>query len=118
MPISPRSTSWGLFIALLLSSLSAHSEDLLFHYRLALQNDPKLRGAEANRGAVEDKRAQADAAFYPTIATSASRNRNEQKVATDNFIFSQPQGKAFYSSTEYRLNLSQPIYNPALTAGW
>ncbi len=101
-----------------LVSSPAGAEDLLFHYKLARDADPKLRGAEANRNAIRERLSQAQAGFFPNIATSAARNRNEQKVVTDSFVFSQPPGKAAYSSSEYRLNLSQPVFNAALSAGW
>lgn len=100
-----------------LSSAPALAEGLLFHYQSALASDPKLRSAEANRNAIRERLPQARAGLLPQIATSASLNRNDQKVITDSFVFSQPAGKATYSSGEYRLNLSQSIYNGALLAG-
>jgi outer membrane protein len=107
------------FVLGLCSTMSTvHAEDLLFHYRSAVENDPKLRGSQANRDAVRERLAQARAGFFPSVSASAGRNRNDEEVITDSTITSRPIGEARYSSSEYRLNLSQPIYNPALTAGW
>lgn len=99
-------------------STPVHAEDLLFHYKLALDRDPKLRGAEANRDAVRERLSQARAGFFPTVTTSAARNRNDEKVITDNAIATQPAGTASYSSSDYRLNLTQPVFNAALMGAW
>jgi len=90
----------------------------MFHYRHALAADPKLQGSQANRDAVREKRNQARAEFFPNVKASAIRNRNDEETITDSTITSRPTGQARYSSSEYRLDLSQPIYNPAITAGW
>lgn len=96
----------------------AHAEDLLFHYQRALAADPKFQGVQANRDATQERLSQARAGFLPTVNATATRNRNDRTVTTDSFIFSTPPGTARYSSSEYRLNLSQPIYNQALIAGY
>jgi outer membrane protein len=93
------------------------AEDLVFHYRHALTADPRLRAVEANKFAAQERKSQATAGFFPTISATAGRNRNDESVLTDASIFSQPAGQAHYSSSEYRLTLSQPVVNAALIAG-
>src|SRR5262245_36305768 len=122
--VFPRHTSMrqlvtGLFyFCLSIAAVSVRAEDLMYHYEHALQSDPKLRSSEANRNAVQERLSQAGGGLLPMLTTNAARNRNDQEVVTDASIFSQPPGNARYSSTEYRLNLSQPIYNAAIFAGW
>jgi outer membrane protein len=106
-----------LCVGLALASPS-FAEDLVFHYQRALESDPKFQGARANRDAVSERRAQAQAGFFPTIGATASRNRHDEEVITDSTITSRPTGQARYSSSEYRLNLSQPVYNATLLSGW
>lgn len=107
-----------LILVLLIPVSAFGTEDLLFHYRLALRGDPKLRSAEANRNAVGEKLSEAEAGFFPTVAANATRNKNVEQVATENFISSQPAGNAKYYSNEYRLNVSQPVYHADLFAGY
>ncbi len=115
-----RSSLWSRACigVLLLAASAADAEDLMHHYKLALQNDPKLGGAEANRNAIREKLSQARAGFFPNLSTTATRNRNNENVTTDSAVASRPMGQARYSSSEYRLNLTQPIYNAALFASW
>jgi len=113
-----RACGWLLGLSLAVPAAVAVAEDLLFHYQLGIRNDPKLRAAEANRNAVNEKRAQVRAGFFPTISATAARNRNDQEVATHDFIFSQPAGRAVYYNNEYRLSLSQPIFHAELFSGY
>ena len=109
----------GLCMALLVCMpVVCTAEDLSFHYALALQNDPKLRAAEANRNAVSEKVSQARAGFLPTLGASANLNKNNETVVTDAFTFSQPAGQATFHSREYRLNLSQPIFRAEVFAAF
>lgn len=102
----------------LLLALPVLAQDLLFHYERALESAPKFRSSQATRDAVQERRAQALAGFFPTIGATAARNRHDEEVITDSTVTSRPTGEARYSSSEYRLNLSQPIYNAAVAAGW
>lgn len=110
-------SAWCIGVVLAAPLVSAHGEDLLFHYKHALESDPRLRAAEANHYAIRERLSQARAGFFPNVTTSANRNRNDENVVTDAAIFSRPPGEARYSSSDYRLNLSQPVYNAALFAG-
>ena len=108
----------GVFLVIASLGSRAYAEDLQFHYQHALQSDPKFQSAQANRNAIRERRNQARAGFLPTIGATAARNRHDEEVVTDENITSRPTGQAHYSSSEYRLNLSQPVYNAGLIAGW
>src|ERR1700736_4780878 len=58
-----------LFI-LCVSAAAAPAADLLAVYQRALQNDPQLRAAEANRRAAAETKPQALAALLPQIGAS------------------------------------------------
>lgn len=106
-----------LFWLAQLSPAATAAEDLLFHYQLAVRNDPKLAAAKANRDALNQKALQSEAAFFPTVSATAARTRTNQEVDTRGFIFSQPAGRTAHYSNEYRLSLSQPLFHPELSRG-
>lgn len=56
---------------------TAMGEDLLTVYRRALQADPLIREAEANRRAAREARPQALAALLPQISGSAARDKSD-----------------------------------------
>jgi len=89
----------------------ARAEDLLSIYQLAVENDPRFRAAEANYKAAQEKLPQARANLLPSLSATAARNKNNEEVVTDTTIFSRPAGEARYRSSEYKLSLTQPIYN-------
>ncbi|MFO7277329.1 MAG: TolC family outer membrane protein [Pseudomonadota bacterium] len=78
----------ALVVALLSLALggTAAAEDLLTVFQDALQNDPAIREADANRRAAREARPQAWANLLPQISASASR----QESRTDGF-FERPQ---------------------------
>lgn len=100
----------GIVIALGLSAF-ARADDLLSVYKLAAENDPRFRAAEANYKAIQERLPQARAGLLPTLSATGAKNRNEERVETDQAIFTRPAGEAGYRSGEYRFSLSQPIYN-------
>ena len=118
--VFPRRLGLGVVgILLLLAPIAGFgAEDLLQQYKLALEHDPKLRAAEANRNAVDERKAQAQAGFFPTITASGTRNKNRQKVTTQGYISSQPPGEAYYYDKQYRVGLSQPVLHAELLAGY
>jgi outer membrane protein len=118
--VSPCRPARKIFAILLLVAPFAAfgAEDLLHQYRLAVQRDPKLRSAEANRNAVDERRAQAQAAFLPTITASGTRNKNRENVRTEGYIYSQPPGEAYFYDKQYRVSLSQPVLHAELLAGY
>ncbi len=96
----------------------ARAEDLVAVYKLARANDPKFRAAEAVYLADREKLPQARAGLLPALNARASRDRNTNETVTDSFIFGRPSSEFKYSSSEYSLNLSQPVYNAAAFSGF
>ncbi len=97
---------------------SLRAEDLLAIYNLAHANDPKFRAAQSAYLAEREKLPQARAGLMPTLSARAERNRNNHETVTDSFILSRPSAQYEYSSTEYSLRLSQPVYNAAAFSGF
>ena len=96
----------------------AHAEDLLAVYNLARANDPKFSAAQSVYMAERERLPQARAGFMPTLSARATRDRNNNETITDSFIISRPSAQYEYSSTEYSLRLSQPVYNAAAYSGF
>ena len=96
----------------------ARAEDLMAVYRLAHDNDPKFRAAQSVYLAECEKLPQARAGLMPTLNARASRDRNNNETVTDSFIPGRPSARFEYSSSEYSLSLSQPVYNAAVFAGF
>src|SRR5438309_11021201 len=94
----------------------ARADDLLSIYRLAVNNDPRFRAAEAGYKATAERLPQARASLLPSLSATGARNKNDETVITDSAIFSRPAGQASYYSSEYKLTLTQPILNGALWA--
>lgn len=103
-------------VIVLLLCAPARAEGLLSVYRLAVINDPVFGAAEASYKATQQRVPQARASFLPNLSATAGLNRNSEEVVTDNPIFSRPAGQASYRSDEYKLTLTQPIYNATARA--
>lgn len=86
----------------------AAASNLLDIYQQALENDPGLKAAEAQRLATREAIPQSKAVLLPALSASGETNR----------IHYSPDDSArpsdTYSSSGYSLNLSQVIYNRAL----
>jgi outer membrane protein len=83
-------------------------------YHLARDNDPKFRAAQSVYLAEREKLPQARAGLMPTLSARAARDRNNYETITDSFIISRPSAQFEYSSSEYSLRLSQPVYNAVI----
>jgi outer membrane protein len=68
-----------------------HAADLLSVYERALQNDPQIREADANRLASRESKPQAVAALLPQFDASGSYTKDEQEVGQTTLINSDPQ---------------------------
>ncbi|MDX9740940.1 MAG: TolC family outer membrane protein [Gammaproteobacteria bacterium] len=86
---------------------SALSTDLIQVHRLALDNDPQLRAAEAQRLAQSEFRPQARASLLPFVTFDASYNRIHEEVNTANIG---RVGTSDYSVTDLSLSLVQPLF--------
>lgn len=93
-------------LAALLAALStgAAAEDLMGVYRLAQQNDPQLRAAEAARRAAEEAIPQARSQLLPKVSLG---------VDTTHYSYDRPNSLANpnFSNSGYTLSLSQPLFN-------
>src|SRR3989344_5948530 len=114
LPMYLSALAAGLFFL----TLDARAEDLMAVYRLAHDNDPKFRAAQSVYLAECEKLPQARAGLMPTLSARASRDRNNNETVTDSFIPGRPSARFEYSSSEYSLSLSQPVYNAAVFAGF
>lgn len=98
----------ALLSAIVLASLSGHTfgMDLLQAYKLALANDSQVASAQSQLAAITQRQAQAEAAFRPTVNSSASIQRQAAEV--------DPVGRASYSAQftnqNYAVSLSYPLY--------
>src|ERR1700736_900095 len=82
--------------ALCVSAAPAPAADLLAVYQRALQNDPQLREAEANRLAALETKPQALAALLPQLAGSAQVSReHDTGTSTITQPLSSPPGPVF-----------------------
>lgn len=95
-------------IAMLLGSAATHAEDLLDIYRLALDNDPQLRAAEAANRAVQETRKQSRAPLLPQINFGANITNNSVEVSNSNLGAN---GETDYTSQGYTLSLNQSLYH-------
>ena len=107
----------ALAAGLLFPASHAYAEDLIAIYKLAQENDPRFRAAQSAYLAEREKLPQARAGLMPVLNARATRDRNTNQTVTDSFILGRPSARFEYSSSEYSLSLSQPVYNAAVFAG-
>lgn len=108
----------ALAAGLLFLAPDARADDLITVYKLAQDSDPKFRAAQSVYLAEREKLPQARAGLMPTLNARASRDRNNNETVTDSFIPGRPSAQFEYSSSEYSLSLSQPVYNAAVFSGF
>ena len=91
----------------------ANAQDLLKTYALALEKDPTLKAALANRYAVDETRAQGIARLLPTVTLNAGSSRNwlnnEKSFGASNIVTGQG-AQTFWNNT-FSLNLNQPVFH-------
>lgn len=108
----------ALAAGLLFLAPYARAEDLIAVYKLAQENDPKFRAAQSVYLAEREKLPQARAGLMPTLNARVARDRNNNETVADSFIPGRPSARFEYSSSEYSLSLSQPVYNAAVFSGF
>jgi outer membrane protein len=105
-----------LLLAFLFAS-AAEAGDLLQIYDLALQHDPKLREALANRDAALENRPQSIARLLPTLSAKGQLNRNSvfSKFggASQLTFIAGARNVGFWNSNA-SVNLVQPVYHHEL----
>jgi outer membrane protein len=75
-----------ILIACLAGCTTAGATDLMAVYRRALQNDPQLREAEANRLAAIEAKPQAQAALLPQLSASGLASRQHDSGSTSTSV--------------------------------
>jgi outer membrane protein len=104
-------TAWALTMA----CSTAHSADLLSLYREAMKNDATLAAAQADHAAGLEALPQARSQFFPSVGLSASAIRNKLENSVDvlgRTITTDPS----FTSEDYSLSLTQPIYRKQIWA--
>jgi outer membrane protein len=96
----------GLFLAVFINS--AHAQDLVETFQLAIQNDPQLKQAYYTQYSVGESKAQSIANLLPTISVSgkSSRDRIDNKKA--NY---QSSGTQNYWNHGFSVTFSQPVFH-------
>ncbi|MEO0576689.1 MAG: TolC family outer membrane protein [Pseudomonadota bacterium] len=97
-------------VAIALSG-AAHSEDLLDIYQRALQSDPTIREAEANRMASAEAAPQARGLLFPQINATANETRQDSN-GEESFTALKP-------ATRETITTATPIETPNIVnTGW
>jgi outer membrane protein len=86
---------WILFVSSCLLGSAASAADLLAVYQRALQNDPQLKEAEANRLAALESKPQALAALLPQLSASGTASRERDKGQSNQVETVQENGQNF-----------------------
>jgi len=108
----------SIVLCLLCLSATAQAEDLLSVFDSAVQNDPQIREAEANRLAAREARPQAIARLLPQASGSASRSRSWsdgsgfQSQVVGNIVQRFQQGGSGVTDTDsWRLDIRQNLFS-------
>ncbi len=101
-----RNTIYTLLFCLAAAHPAA-AENLLDIYRLAAENDPQLRGAEAARLATLESKPQSRALLFPAISASANTTGNRLEISKP----PSSAGDSRFNSSGYTLSLTQPVYH-------
>ncbi len=94
----------SLLVALVMGASAAQAEGLMALYQAAQNNDPVFAAARAAREAGQEKRVQGQALLLPSLGFSVN--------AMQNHFESGPLSKD-YSSHQWGVKLTQPLYRPA-----
>jgi outer membrane protein len=113
------SRAFGLLVSLLAVASAAPAKDLIGVFDDAVQNDPQIRAANANRLAQREARPQALAALLPQLSGTAAITRDTmsgradtQQVNANNQPILVPQTDSMTTSTkQWSLNLQQSVFS-------
>jgi outer membrane protein len=107
-----------ILLSLLCLSAAAQAEDLLNVFDRAVDNDPQIREADANRLAAREARPQAISRLLPQVTGSAARQRSwtdgtgTSTIVLDNLPRTQPAGgNGVTDTTSWRLDIRQSIFS-------
>jgi len=96
-------------LCLVLFFYQVNADDLLKIYDMALQSDPKILQAEANRNAAQELKPQSIARLLPNLAIVGNLTQNRFDT-TSTFTTLQVGQQHFWDSNVY-LKLTQPLYH-------
>ena len=102
--------------SLLCLSLAAFSMDLLQAYEAARIQDASILASRSAAEAGRERLPQAQSQFFPNIAASATRNKNQLRSTNPNAFGVEQTTETSYPSSNLSLTLRQPLYRPLLTA--
>jgi len=85
-------------------SSASFAEDLLSVYKLAIQNDPQFRAAQAEYHALLESKSQSVASLLPSVSASAHYTDHDDKTITSATT------PYKYKTNGYNLKLTQPLY--------
>lgn len=107
---------WGA--CLLVMAQSVLAEDIMEIYRKALLNDPQILSARYAHSAAGEVADESFGRMLPQLGFDYSYSDTNQEVLSTDNPFALPEGKTEFSTTEYSLTLSQPIFNWGLYTGY
>jgi protease secretion system outer membrane protein len=97
-------------------SLAAWPLDLMQAYEAAQRNDASIKASRANAEAGRERLPQARAQLLPSVALSATRNKNE--LNRNNITTGADAPLQSYLSGTANFSARQPLYRPTLMAGY
>lgn len=105
----------GTFCALFLAGGTAHTENLLDIYELAMMNDPLIREADANRLATREARPQALSALLPQLNLTGTRSDRDSDGTNAFFDFTTGSQRSIPQQSEsdsdsFSLQLVQTLF--------
>lgn len=105
-------------LGLIFSIHAAQAEDLLNVYQRALNNDPQIREADANRRATRESKPQALAALLPQVSGSAAYDKdNNDGTSTSTFVLngvltpSDRSGDGDSTTRRWSVDLRQSVFS-------
>ena len=105
-------------LGLICSINAAQAEDLLNVYQRALNNDPQIREADANRRATRESKPQALAALLPQVSGTASYDKdNNDGTSTSTFVLngvltpSDRSGDGDSTTKRWSVDLRQSVFS-------
>jgi len=105
-----RTVFFLVLLAAVLSPASSVGADLMNYYKLALEQDPKLRAAHFKHDATKETLRQAWAGFLPTVSAEATLGETSQNViSSDNMVYAKE--KTDFFSQRYSAQVVQPLFH-------
>jgi len=101
------------FLALILFLIPALvcADNLLDVFNLALENDPALKAAQAQRQATQESHPQTFAKLFPTISVEGHAGKRSQDLKEALAANQSDLGTSVYNEIFVTLSLTQPLFN-------